>query len=218
MTMARTFHLRLPVDAEAIRELRIGDLVIVDGDIVATGGLPTHNRILEAIDGKRDLPFPLDGAGFFHLPSYSRDTNDGMEVVYINPTTSTRFNPIMPRIIRHFGLRIVCGKGGLDAECARAMQEVGCVYLSILGGGASLHTDAIREVLDVGWPDLVTHYRLAKLRVEGLGPLTVAIDAHGNNGYLQLEKQARARLPEIMEELRIARESAASGRGDVAKT
>lgn len=216
--MARTFHLRLPVDAEAIRELRIGDLVIVDGEIIATGGLPTHNRIIEAIDGKRQLPFPMDGAGFFHLPSYSRDTGEGMEIIYINPTTSTRFSPIMPRIIRHFGLRIVCGKGGLDDECARAMQEVGCVYLSILGGGATLHTDAIREVLDVGWPDLVTHYRLAKLRVEGLGPLTVAIDAHGNNGYLQLEDQARARLPGIMEDLRKARESAASDRGDSAKT
>lgn len=217
MTMARTFHLRLPVDAEAIRELRLGDLVIVDGDIVATGGLPTHNRIIEAIEGKRELPFTLDGAGFFHLPSYSRDTDEGMEIVYINPTTSTRFNPIMPRIIRHFGLRIVCGKGGLDAECARAMQEVGCVYLSILGGGASLHTDAIREVLDVGWPDLVTHYRLAKLRVEGLGPLTVAIDAHGNNGYLQLEDQARARLPEIMEGLRTAREITGSTHPETSK-
>jgi fumarate hydratase subunit beta len=218
MTMARHFHLRLPVDADAIRELRLGDLVTVDGDIVATGGLPTHNRIVEAIEGKRELPFPLDGAGFFHLPSYSRDTDEGMEVVYINPTTSTRFSPIMPRIIRHFGLRIVGGKGGLDAECARAMQEVGCVYLSILGGGASLHTDAIREVLDVGWPDLVIHYRLAKLRVEGLGPLTVAIDAHGNNGYLQLEDQARARLPGIMEDLRKARESTVSGAAGTAKT
>ncbi|APH71582.1 fumarate hydratase C-terminal domain-containing protein [Aquibium oceanicum] len=208
-----THHLTLPVDVEAIRGLRLGDLVTVDGEIVATGGLPTHKRIIEAMEGKRELPFPLEGAGFFHLPSYSRDTDHGFEIVYINPTTSTRFNPLMPKIIRHYGLRIVCGKGGLDAECARAMQEVGCVYLSILGGGATLHTDAIKEVTGVGWSDLVTHYRLVKMRVEGLGPLTVGIDAHGNNGYDQLEARARERLPALMEELRAARESAAAGGG-----
>ena len=209
--MSTTHHFTLPIDVEAIRALKIGDLVTVDGEIVMTGGLPTQNRIIEAMEGKRDLPFPLDGAAFFHLPSYSIDTPEGLEILYMNPTTSTRFNPLMPRIIRHFGLRMVCGKGGLDAESARAMQEVGCVYLSILGGGATLHSDAIRKVVDVGWSDLVTHYRLIKLRVEGLGPLTVAIDAHGNNGFEQLEASARARLPALMEELREARERAPSG-------
>lgn len=203
--MSTTRHLKLPVTAEQVRALELGDLVIVDGEIVMTGGLPTHNRIVEAIDGKRELPFPLDGAAFFHLPSYNLDTPEGMRILYMNPTTSTRFNPVMPRIIRHFGLRIVCGKGGLDAECTKAMQEVGCVYLSILGGGATLHADAIRELVDVGWTDLVSHYRLVRLRVEGLGPLTVGIDAHGNNGYDLLEARARARLPEIMAELNATR-------------
>ena len=200
--MARSIHLDLPVTPDDMRHLAIGDLVTVSGEICMTGGLPTHNRIIEAMEGKRDLPFPLDGAAFFHLPSYSIDTENGLEILYMNPTTSTRFNPLMPRIIRHFGLRMVCGKGGLDAESARAMQEVGCVYLSILGGGATLHSDAIRKVVDVGWSDLTTHYRLIKLRVEELGPLTVAIDAHGNNGFLQLEQRARERLPDLMETLR----------------
>lgn len=203
--MSTTHRITLPVDVETIRKMKLGDLVEVDGDIIMTGGLPTHHRIVEAIDGKRDLPFALDGAAFFHLPSFSVDTDEGMKILYMNPTTSTRFNPMMPKMIRHFGFRIVCGKGGLDAECARAMQEVGCVYLSILGGGATLHSDAIVEVVDVGWTDLVIHYRLVKLRVRGLGPLTVAIDAHGNNNFDLLESAARAKLPELMEELNATR-------------
>jgi fumarate hydratase subunit beta len=206
--MSRSVHLTLPVTADAMRELAIGDLVTVSGEIIMTGGLPTHTRIIEAMEGRRELPFALDGSAFFHLPSYSVDTENGLEILYMNPTTSTRFNALMPRIIRHFGLRMVCGKGGLDAESARAMQEVGCVYMSILGGGATLHSDAIRKVVDVGWNDLTTHYRLIKLRVEELGPLTVAIDAHGNNGFLQLEERARARLPELMETLRAERQKA----------
>jgi fumarate hydratase subunit beta len=167
--------------------------------------MPTHDRIIEHIEGKRDLPFPLDHAAFFHLPSYNVDTPEGMKILYMNPTTSTRYNAQMPRIIRHFSLHIVCGKGGLDAECTEAMKEVGCVYLSILGGGVALHADAMRDVVDVGWPDLVSQYRLVRMRVEGLGPLTVAIDAHGNNGFAMAETRARAMLPDLMAELNATR-------------
>jgi fumarate hydratase subunit beta len=78
------------------------------------------------------------------------------------------------------------------------MQEVGCVYLSFLGGGATLHTRAVREVLAVGWADMLMHYRVVRLRVEGLGPVTVAIDAHGNSVYADAQAQARDRMPEIL--------------------
>lgn len=205
--MSKTHHLKLPVSEAEIRNLAVGDLVMLDGDIIMTAGLPTHHRIIEAMEGKRELPFPLDNAAFFHLPSYNIDTPEGMKILYMNPTTSTRFNHLMPGIIRHFGLRIVCGKGGLDQACADAMKEVGCVYLSILGGGATLHSDAIRHIVDVGWTDLVSHYRLVKLKVEGLGPLTVGIDAHGNNVFESLEAQARAKLPELMAQLNATRKT-----------
>ncbi len=123
----------------------------------------------------------------------------------MNPTTSTRFNPLMPRIIRHFGLRAVGGKGGLDRQCAEAMKEVGCVYLSFLGGGAPLLSDAIKEVVAVAWDDLVAHYRLVKLRVEELGPLVVAIDSKGNSLFDQLQESARDRLGTILHELEVDR-------------
>jgi fumarate hydratase subunit beta len=201
----RTHHVRLPATAEQVREFAVGDLVVIDGEIVTAPGMTTHERIIEHIEGRRELPFPLDHAAFFHLPSYSVDTPEGMKVLYMNPTTSTRYNAQMPDIIRHFHLPIVCGKGGLDAACTTAMREVGCVYLSILGGGVALHADAMREVVEVGWPDLVSQYRLVKMRVEGLGPLTVAIDAHGNNVYLDQEARARNMLPELMSELNATR-------------
>ena len=64
----------------------------------------------------------------------------------MNPTTSTRFNGFMPGFIRRLGLRAVGGKGGLDRACADAMREAGCVYLSFLGGGCPLLSDAIKAV------------------------------------------------------------------------
>jgi fumarate hydratase subunit beta len=68
------------------------------------------------------------------------------------------------------------------------MQETGCVYLSLLGGGSPLLSSSIRDVITVEWRDLVSHYRLAHLRVDRLEPAVVAIDAHGNSLYENIAK------------------------------
>jgi fumarate hydratase subunit beta len=203
--MGDAIKLALPLTEAKVRGLSAGDFVTLDGEIVITAGLPTHHRIIEHIDAGRELPIDLTGGTFFHLGSYSRDRDGAFEVLYMNPTTSTRFNPLMPRIIRHFGLRAVGGKGGLDRQCAETMKEVGCVYLSFLGGGSPLLSDAIKEVVAVAWEDLVAHYRLVKLRVEDLGPLVVAIDSKGNSLFDQLQESARDRLGSILHELEVDR-------------
>jgi fumarate hydratase subunit beta len=207
--MTEPKRLVLPLSEAAVRGLALGDAVVLDGEIVVAAGLPTHRRLLEHVEAGTAPPIDLAGAALFHLGSYSRQTDGRFEILYMNPTTSTRFNGFMPTLIRRFGLRAVGGKGGLDAECARAMAEVGCAYLSFLGGGAQLHSAAIREVVEVAWDDLIPHYRLVRLRVAGLGPLTVAIDAHGNNRYEQLGEAARARLPQILAELAAERQATA---------
>ena len=69
----------------------------------------------------------------------------------------------------------------LDDRRAEVMQEVGCLYLSFLGGGCTLLSQAVKQVVEVGWTDMLTHYRLVRLKVEGLGPATVGIDAHGRS-------------------------------------
>jgi fumarate hydratase subunit beta len=194
--------LRFPMSRDDARSLRAGDMIQVDGEIVITAGLPTVQRLVACADEGRDPPIALAGGSLLHLGSYSHDTADGgLEILYMNPTTSTRFNPLMPRLIRHFGLTAVGGKGGLDAACTQTMREVGCVYLSFLGGGAPLHSAAIRAVREVAYPDLVAHYRLVRLAVEGLGPLTVGIDAHGNSLFETLQQQAADRLPSILARL-----------------
>lgn len=209
--MIRTHRLQLPLDRDAVAQLRAGDLVTLSGEIVITAGLPTHQRIREAIAGTRALPFPLAGGTLFHLGSYSEDTGDGFRVRYMNPTTSTRFNAYMPEFISALDLRLVGGKGGLDDASAEAMRETGCAYLSFLGGGCQLLSTAITGVGAVGWDDLVAHYRLVKLQVRDLGPLTVAIDCHGASLYGRLRDEAAERLPALMAML--ARDRAASGAG-----
>jgi fumarate hydratase subunit beta len=199
--MSEDVRLKLPLSEADVRNLAAGDFVRLDGDIVLTAGLPTHERIRDHMLAGKPLPIDITGGTLFHLGSYSQEHDGRFDVLYMNPTTSTRFNPLMPALIRHYKLRAVGGKGGLDRACAEAMQEVGCVYLSFLGGGSPLHTDAIKSVVDVAWDDLVSHYRLVKLRVADLGPLVVGIDSHGRSLFDSLGQAADERLPEIMREL-----------------
>jgi fumarate hydratase subunit beta len=210
--VSTTHHFETPLSEAAVRKLATGDMVYLHGEVVLAAGLPTHERIIEHLDSATTLPIDLAGAVMLHFGSYSREVDDRFEVLYMNPTTSTRFNPYMPRLVKTLGLRAVGGKGGLDSHSARAMQEQGCVYLSFPGGGCTLYSNAIREVAAVAWRDLIYHYRLVKLRVEGLGPGTVGIDAHGNSLYDGLQAQAASRLPQILAELAASR--AASSTGD----
>lgn len=199
--MIRTHRLQFPLSREDALTLRAGDLVVIDGEIIVTAGIPTHERMLGCLDGKEAPPMPLHDASVFHLGSFSREANGEFEVLYINPTTSTRFNPLMPRLIEGFGWHAVGGKGGLDAASVEAMRRVGCVYLSFLGGGCTLLSQAVKEVLQVGWSDMLTHYRLVRLKVEGLGPVTVGIDAHGRSLYAEEQASAQTRLPEILAQM-----------------
>jgi fumarate hydratase subunit beta len=191
-------RLRLPIDAAQAQALRVGDTVTIDGEIVVSAGLPTYQRIADHLQRGDALPMDLRGGSLLHIGSYTRDAADGsVDVLYMNPTTSTRFNPLMPGIIRGLGLHVVGGKGGLDAACVEAMREVGCVYLSIPGGACALLSEALRSVREVAWRDMLTHYRLVRLQVEGLGPATVAIDSHGNSLYDEIKSKAVARLNSI---------------------
>lgn len=197
--------LDLPFSPDVARSLELGDIVYLTGEMVVTAGYPTHQRIVAAIEAGEEPPVALDGAAFFHLGCMSREENGVLVPVYVNPTTSTRFDPFIPAIVRRHGITALAGKGGLGEECVAAMQEVGCVYFSIVGGAAPLVTEGVKEVLATGWDDLIAQFRLTRLRVENFGPLTVAIDAHGNSMYAQLTASAQDRLPSIMDALNAGR-------------
>lgn len=201
----QTHRLQFPLSEADARRLRAGDLVTLDGEIVITAGMPTHERLLRCLDGQEALPMQLQEASVMHLGSFSREVDDRFEVLYLNPTTSTRFNPFMPRLLRGFRWHAVGGKGGLDDASAEALREVGSVYLSFLGGGCTLLSQAIQDVVEVGWSDMLTHYRLVRLRVEGLGPTTVGIDAQGRSLYDEEKASVQARRAAIVAQMDAAR-------------
>ncbi|MFL9863695.1 fumarate hydratase C-terminal domain-containing protein [Paraburkholderia fungorum] len=199
--MSQIHDLRLPLTRESVLDLKLGDMVRLSGEITVSIGLPTHRRLAEAVEQGAPLPVDLRDGAFFHLSTYVDETADGPVPLYLNPSTSTRYNPWMPALIRGLGVRLVGGKGGLDEASAAALRECGCVYLSFLGGGAHLLSASLRRVVAMNWTEYISQFRLLTLEVEQLGPATVAIDAHGNSLYTQLHERAVARMPGILRDL-----------------
>lgn len=190
-------RLTTPLTRDVTATLKLGDTVYLDGSFVATAGYPTHERLMRVIEQGEAPPIDLTGTAFFHMGSSSSGESDVRRINYVNPTTSTRFNAFMPTLIRHFGFCALGGKGGMDAACAEAIREAGAVYFSMIGGAAPLLTEGIERVVETGWDDLITQFRLTRFSAKGFGPLTVAIDAHGNSRYADLTDAAEAKLSDI---------------------
>jgi len=196
----KTLH--LPLQRADVDALVLGDMVMVSGPVTMSIGLPTHQRMVDLLDAGRPLPVDMNNGAFFHLSCFNQEREDGTghDALYLNPTTSTRYNAYMPRLIEACGLRLVGGKAGLDQASAEAMRRQGCVYLSFLGGGCTLLSRAIERVVSVHWTEYISQFRLLTLELRALGPGTVAIDAHGNSLYDQLRLQAQQRLDQMRQE------------------
>ena len=198
--------IRLPLTPSEARSLRLGELVLADGEAIITAGLPTHQRIARALEDNAPLPLDLRGQAFFHMGLCAEEANGALAPLYVNPTTSTRFAAHMPAMIRSFGLTAIAGKGGLDRASVDAMADVGCVYLSMVGGASSILSGAVKSIVETGWDDLIMQFRLSRIQFEGLGPMAVAVDAHGASLYADLAQAARRKLPAILAQLAARRQ------------
>jgi fumarate hydratase subunit beta len=81
------------------------------------------------------------------------------------------------------------------------MEKFGCVYLSITGGAAVLAAKGIKKVNGVEWLDLGMPEALWILQGEQFGPLIVAMDAHGNSLYANVEAEVTKNAEKIRKKL-----------------
>ena len=186
-------RLTFPADEEAIRSLRAGDSVLVDGHIL---GIRDRTQI-RIFDQGVEPPMDLSGAFLLHTAPGVRKLGPGKyEPVSIGTTTSARMVRFTEPLGRDYRVRAICGKGGLPDEAIEPMREHGMVYFAIVGGAAALETTQIEEIEEVAWEDLMPEC-LWKFRVKDFGPLTVGIDAHGTSLFHDVQEAAKKRLEDL---------------------
>ena len=164
--------LEYPFTEAKIRSLRAGDAVLITGRIY-TGRDKFHKFFADG--GKLPVDF-RDGALYHCGPVVVGD-----RVVAAGPTTSVRENAYEPDFIAKTGVRIVIGKGGMDAKTLAAMKKHGCIYVQAVGGGGAIYGDAVKKIAGVsllkefGAAEAVWHFDVADFRG------VVAMDAHGRS-------------------------------------
>ena len=124
----------------------------------------------------------------------------GYASVCIGTTTSDRMERFTRPLMQQHGVRLVIGKGGLRDGSLAAFGELGGAYLAIIGGTAALETTWIEAIEDVDLDDLNPE-SLWKFRVNGFGPLLVAMDSHGDSLYSRVKDAALQRRAEALRRL-----------------
>lgn len=188
----REVVLQTPITEEQVRELRVGDIVIINGEM-HTGRDALHKHLMD-----HDAPIDLNGAVIYHCGPVMLKDGDTWVVKAAGPTTSIREEPYQGDIMKKFGIRAVIGKGGMGAKTLAALQEHGAVYLNAIGGAAQYYAECFKRVngvdfMEFGIPEAMWH-----LQTEGFAAI-VTMDAHGNSLHAEVEQDSLAKLSRFKE-------------------
>jgi L(+)-tartrate dehydratase beta subunit len=183
----------MPVTEAQVRALAVDDTVTLHGTLY---GIRDATQIA-MFDRGRATRFDLEGHAVIHTAPNVRKVAPspahpaGYAPVCVGTTTSSRMERFTRPLMTRCGVRIVIGKGGLGADSAAVLRELGGVYLAIVGGAAALETTWIEAIEDVDLDDLNPE-SLWQFRVRNFGPLRVAMDSRGGSLYAAVDAAAKA--------------------------
>lgn len=176
--------LTTPLKAEDLEDIRIGDIIYLNGHIVTCRDV-AHRRLIE---GGRELPVNVDGGAIFHAGPIVRPVrgeDDKFEMVSVGPTTSMRMEKFEKDFIRETGVKVIVGKGGMGEGTMEGCREYKAIHCVFPAGCAVVAAACVEEIEDAQWRDLGMPETLWKCRVKEFGPLIVSIDTHGGNLFEQ---------------------------------
>jgi fumarate hydratase, class I len=184
--------LRSPLSEEQVRKLRIGDVVLLQGNVF-TGRDAVHTFLME-----NPSPVDLSNGVLYHCGPVAIRQNGGWEITAAGPTTSIREEPYQAEIIKRFGIRAVIGKGGMGSRTLSGLKEYGAVYLNAIGGAAQYYARCIIAAKDVFLTEFGLPEAMRFLDVKDF-PAMVTMDAHGDSLHADMEKASAVLLEKLKE-------------------
>jgi L(+)-tartrate dehydratase beta subunit len=195
-----------PLTESQARALRVNDTVSLSGALFGI----RDATLIHMFDRGRATRFDLRGHAVLHTAPNVKPVEKspahpaGYAPVCVGTTTSARMERFTAPLMRQHGVRLVIGKGGLGRDSAQAFASLGGAYLAVIGGTAALETTWIEAIEDVDLDDLNPE-SLWKFRVQGFGPLLVAMDSAGGSLYAAVDAEARARRAAALAQLGVKR-------------
>ena len=196
-------HLTTPVTAEAIRSLKLGDVVYLSGALY-TAREGVYRQVVD-----KGLPLPagvreLTNVNFHCSPAASVRPDGSHSVEAVTATASFRFGKSMAAWFERSGAKVIVGKAGLTELAYREwFVPHGAVYLTTVGYGlGATYGRSIRRVLDVHWlKELGIAQACWVLEVEKLGPFLVEGDAAGRSLFALANREINVRIEEVYKTL-----------------
>ncbi|MBI3938872.1 MAG: fumarate hydratase C-terminal domain-containing protein [Betaproteobacteria bacterium] len=195
----RTFRLKTPLTEDAVRELRVGDVVYLDGKI-HTGRALVYQHVLE----KGNEP-PIDLAATCNVqmhgaPAGAEGELGRYRISSIQATASFRYARWVPEYVRRYAIRAVIGKGGMDGAIYRdVFSRTGTVFLTTVGYGiAAIYGRGVRNVEAVYWKEeLGLPEAMWVIEVGNFGPFIVDGDCTGASLADQANEVINPRFAEV---------------------
>ena len=187
-------ELKMPISEADVRLLKAGDHVTLQDTLFGI----RDATLIAMFDRGRKTRFDLKGHAVIHTAPnvkkvpVSNSCPVGYRSICVGTTTSARMERFTRPLMRDYGVRVIIGKGGLGAESLKAFQELGGVYLAVIGGAAALETTWIERIDDVDLDDLNPE-SLWRFAIKDFGPLLVAMDSHGASIYDAVGARAQDR-------------------------
>jgi fumarate hydratase subunit beta len=199
----------IPISDDVIRELKVGDPVMLNG-VMITGRDTVHKWMIDTFIKKTRPPQGddlevyealkpiLKGSIIYHCgPVVSGLDTKQYKFVAAGPTTSIREEPYQADVMKHFNLKGVIGKGGMGAKTLKGCKEVPGVYFHAIGGAATLIAQSVTRVLGVYKYEFGVPEAMWVIEVKDF-PVVVTMDAHGQSLHAEIEKSSRKALEALL--------------------
>ena len=201
--------INIPIDDETIRELKVGEPVLLSG-IMVTGRDAAHKWMIETFIKKTRVPQAddllaydalkklLNGAVIYHCgPVVAGLDTKEYRFVAAGPTTSIREEPYQADVMKHFNVKGVIGKGGMGPKTLKGCEETPGVYFHAIGGAASFIAQSVKKVLGVYKMDFGVPEAMWVIQVQDF-PVVVTMDSHGQSQHAVIESSSRQVLDELL--------------------
>jgi len=202
-------EITIPISDETIRELKVGEPVLLNG-IMVTGRDAAHKWMIETFIKKTRQPQPddlkayedlkklLNGAVIYHCgPVVAGLESKEYRFVAAGPTTSIREEPYQADVMKHFNVKGVIGKGGMGAKTLKGCKETPAVYFHAIGGAASFIAQSVKKVLGVYKLEFGVPEALWVIEVKDF-PVVVTMDAHGQSQHAVVDNSSKKVLDELL--------------------
>ncbi|MBM3765944.1 MAG: fumarate hydratase [Acidobacteria bacterium] len=180
-----------PLTSDQMRQLKVGDVVIIKGDMY-TGRDAVHAHLMN-----NPPTVDLNGAVLYHCGPVMMKQGEEWFVKAAGPTTSSREEPYQAEVLRRYGVKAVVGKGGMGKKTSAGLKECGAVYLNGIGGAAQYYARTVKKVNGVHWMDFGIPEAMWHLTVDGFVAI-VTMDAHGNSLHADVETETGEKLAGLL--------------------